>query len=107
MKILIDIPNKFIEIVKGLLLGTCIDKEDEQEVYEAVDIALSTDKPLLVFCEQLLDKDCVEQAQYSQLMLFLATAALVQIKQQQTSKLSERLETMQKQVEELQRKNND
>jgi hypothetical protein len=108
MKILIEIPNKFVEIVKGIMLGACRNEEDEKALYEAVDIALSAEDPILTDFNRLLDENREERAQYSQLMLSLAALALAQIKQppakEKKSGLAERLEAMQKQAEELQRK---
>lgn len=108
MKILIEIPNKFVEIVKGIMLGACRNEDDEKALYEAVDIALSAEDPILTDFNRLLDENCEERAQYSQLMLSLAALALAQIKQPPTeekkSGLAERLEAMQKQAEDLQRK---
>lgn len=108
MKILIEIPNKFIEIVKGIMLGACRNEDDEKELYEAVDIALSAEDPILTDFNRLLDENCEERAQYSQLMLSLAALALAQIKQPPSEKnksgLDERLEALRNQAEELQRK---
>ena len=108
MKILIEIPSKFIEIVKGIMLGACDSEDDEKELYEAVEIATKAEEPIGVDFSRILDKNAEERAQYSQLMMSLAALALAQIKmpppEEKKSGLAERLEAMQKQAEELQRK---
>ena len=87
MKILIEIPNKFVEIVKGIMLGTCRNEDDEKELYETVDIALSAEDPILTDSNRLLAENREERAKYSQLMLSLAALALAQIKQEQIEEL--------------------
>jgi hypothetical protein len=108
MKILIEIPSKFIEIVKGIMLGACDSEDDEKELYEAVEIATKAEDPIGVDFSRILDKNAEERAQYSQLMMSLAALALAQIKmpppEEKKSGLAERLEAMQKQAEDLQRK---
>ena len=108
MKILIEIPSKFIEIVKGIMLGACDSEDDEKELYEAVEIATKAEDPIGVDFSRILDKNAEERAQYSQLMMSLSALALAQIKmpppEEKKSGLAERLEAMQKQAEELQRK---
>jgi hypothetical protein len=108
MKILIEIPSKFIEIVKGIMLAACDSEDDEKELYEAVEIATKAEDPIGVDFSRILDKNSEERAQYSQLMMSLAALALAQIKmpppEEKKSGLAERLEAMQKQAEELQRK---
>lgn len=108
MKILIEIPSKFIEIAKGIMLGACDSEDDEKELYEVVEIATKAEDPIGVDLSRILGKNAEERAQYSQLMMSLAALALVHIKmpppEEKKSGLDARLEAMQKQVEELRRK---
>jgi hypothetical protein len=106
--------RKAIEILNGLrspmILSEerAISEDDEKELYEAVEIATKAEDPIGVDFSRILDKNAEERAQYSQLMMSLAALALAQIKmpppEEKKSGLTARLEAMQKQAEELQRK---
>lgn len=77
MKVILEIPNKFVEIAKGVMLGGVDDKEDEQKVIEIAEKAKEATDPILVNMSEVYDKeDKVEAAQMSQLNLAIACFAM-------------------------------
>ena len=107
MKVLLEIPDKFFEHAKFIILGACTKAEDEQAVIEIAEKVKTMEEPVFIDMADIYDKES-EAAQYSHFNIALAAAAmhalLKEPKQEEKPKsgLVERLEQMQKQAEELQ-----
>ena len=106
MKVTIEIPEKFIEIAKGIILGMCTKAEHEQQIIAIAEKAKATKEPMLLELACIYDKE-QNPAEYLNFNIALAAAALhAMIKEsekgQETLGLAQRLEAMQKQAEELQ-----
>jgi len=111
MKVIIDVPDNFFEIARGILLGAAISEEMENDVNEAMRKIYTAEEPLQVKMERLMTGDTEARQAYSQIMSAITTMALGEYavmsnddKKTTTSNLTARLESLQRQVEELKRK---
>ena len=107
MKIIIEVPNKFLEIAKGIMLGACKNEEQENELLELVDCVKAKTEPIAVNLDKIYDDEMASQM--SQMNIALACFAIGQVKDEEnkgsdTDRLKQRLDSMQKQADELQRK---
>lgn len=108
MKVTIEIPEKFIEIAKSIILGACTKAEHEREVIAIAEKAKATKEPMLLDLACIYDKE-QDPAEYLHFNIALAAAAMHAMikesekeKEKETLGLARRLEAMQKQAEELQ-----
>ena len=77
MKVIVEIPNKFVEIAKGVILGGVDNEEDEQKVSEIAEKAKTAEDPILLNLTELYDKEkSAEAAQMSQMNIALASFAM-------------------------------
>ena len=110
MKVIIDIPNKFFEIARGILLGAAISEEMENYVHDAmvkINEMREKGEPLHIRLERMMDGEADSRQAYSQIMSAIAVMALGEFKEEEkssTSSLTARLESLQRQAEELKRK---
>lgn len=110
MKVLIDIPNKFVELVKGIMLSALDSEDAERQVRDIADIAMKSQEPILADPNVVFGDSPEDRAQYAQIMMAITAVAITQIKCDQTQKestnssLTARLESLQRQAEELKRK---
>ena len=101
MKVIIEVPDKFVEISKGISLGICKTETEEQEIIEVAAKVKEIDEPIEITADDTESNE-----------LFLALALLAMAKVSKTTQkkmrgsLGERLEAMQKQAEEFQNKTN-
>ena len=107
MKIIIEVPDKFLEIAKGIMLGACKNENQEKELLELVDCVKAKTEPIAVNLNKIYDDEMASQM--SQMNIALACFAIGQVKDEvnnesDTDRLKQRLEAMQKQADELQRK---
>lgn len=106
MKVTIEIPEKFIEIAKSIILGACTKAEHEREVIAIAEKAKTTKEPMLLDLACIYDKE-QDPAEYLHFNIALAAAVMHAMikeseKEKETLGLARRLEAMQKQAEELQ-----
>lgn len=111
MKVIIDVPDKFFEIARGILLGVAISEKMENDVNEAMRKIYAAEEPLQVKMERLMTGDVEARQAYSQVMSAIATMAFGEYadilnddKEPTTNNLTTRLESLQRQAEELKRK---
>ena len=107
MKIIIEVPDKFLEIAKGIMLGACKNENQESELLELVECVKAKTEPIAVNLDKIYDDEMASQM--SQMNIALACFAIGQVKDEtndesDTDRLKKRLEAMQKQADELQRK---
>lgn len=77
MKVIVEIPNKFVEIAKGVILGGVDNEEDEQKVSEIAEKVKTAEDPILLNLTELYDKEkSAEAAQMSQMNIALASFAM-------------------------------
>ena len=112
MEVTIKIPAKFVEIVKGIMLGACTNEADEKALNDVMATVTAAENPILVDPNTTFGDSTEDRAHYSQLMLSITSLAMVQIKTeadaraQPKSALTQRIEALQREAEELKRKLN-
>lgn len=110
MKVIIDVPSKFFEIARGILLGAAISEEMENYVNEAmvkINEMREKGETLHIRMERMIDGEADSRQSYSQIMSAIAVMALGEFKEEEkpaTNSLTARLESLQRQAEELKRK---
>ena len=110
MKVTIDVPIKYWEITKGMMLGAELSEEMEKYLLEAMSKIKEMDEKgetLHVRMERLKDGEADARQSYTQVMLAIAAMGFGEFKEEDkptTSSLTARLESLQRQAEELRRK---
>jgi len=77
MKVLLEIPNKFVEYAKVIILGACTKAEDEQAAIEIAEKVKTMEEPIFIDIADIYDTESsTEAAQYSHFNIALAAAAM-------------------------------
>ena len=75
MKVIIEVPDKFVEIGKGIALGMCKTETEEQEIIEAADKSKEIEEPIEITADDTESNE-----------LFLSLALLAMVKVSKTTK---------------------
>ena len=74
---MLEISNKFVEIAKGMILGTVNDEEDEKKVDDIAERVKAAEEPILINLSDLYDgSSSTDAANMSQMNIVLATFAM-------------------------------
>ena len=110
MKVTIDVPIKYWEIIKGIMLGTEPGEEMEKCLLEAMPKIREMDEKgetLHVRMERLMDGEADARQSYTQVMMAIAAMGFGEFAPEEkpsSDSLQSRLESLQQQVKELKRK---
>ena len=78
MKVIIEVPKKFFEFAKGMMLCADINAEMAEDVNQAMNMIYKAEQPLQVKMERLLEGEVDARQSYSQIMLAIATMTIGQ-----------------------------
>ena len=78
MKVIIEVPKKFFEFAKGMMLCADINAEMAEDVNQAMNMIYEAEQPLQVKMERLLEGEADARQSYSQIMLAIATMTIGQ-----------------------------
>lgn len=77
MKVLLEIPDKFVEYAKVIILGACTKAEDDQAAIKIAEKVKTMEEPVFIDMADIYDiESSTEAAQYSHFNIALAAAAM-------------------------------
>jgi uncharacterized coiled-coil DUF342 family protein len=109
MKVTFDVPDKYFEIAKGILIGAAVSEAMSSYVNEAmakISEIREKGEPFHIRLERMTD-DADQRTSYSQIMTAIAVMGIAEFKEDEhpdANSLEARLEALQRQADELQRK---